>query len=673
MNDFSSVNVDGMEKLISALNGAGRELGPNLAKLQARMREAGVTLQTLDAIERIGEWANEQVPGLQRRQNMADALLGEEPGIPVARFDEPIPFDTPEEAEEYGRRLANDLITDPEFGADTFDRLMEQFQPYVHDPDVMAGFYLELDPNITMRLAEYLHHTGAEDGAAYLRSFSTGLGTALSTDNHTSPTSDYYTELTDLRHAFSAPSETPAQAWNKLALLQHGDFPPRWLSDVVRNNVLSQFEHDLAYTQDYRGRYQPTLGMSGDTLALALSALGNNPSAARIALTEKSSVTLSTYVNSIYHLHGNISTADQIADSLGQALAAGSGALDQPPDNGHHASAFAYEAILALGRPGHPSDSYDIVPAHTPTVMREHIGTIAAAYADELLTGSWTAAGWNGLESSMDEPPDGLVLPPGLDPAFYLSPTDVARFLNNVGPPGAQWAEFDEAVGELFKTLPTEALQADVAAREAGEAYTSHFETINNMFGSLDGLQHQAHRKALGVLDEREQAPRNVLGELFLVAAITVPTGWGQLVAAGRVGTVVEWLGYYFGFKAIRGWVDGAGGRAEELDESAMSERFLVDYMIAHRMIEAGYPHQEPLPHTLLDSNGNIRSPIDIAGDPALSETFGDWIASNSTSGAGDNIRGDADWFGDKLRRAAYALRAGEDSYAEEIAHEINN
>ncbi|WP_166350930.1 hypothetical protein [Phytoactinopolyspora limicola] len=612
MSDVSSVSVEGLTDLVSAMNRGHRALSTDLDQLRSKMRNWDVTMTTLDDIGRIGEWVDDQVPGLERRRNMAAGLTGDQPTSTMVDFDEPLRFNSPEEAEQYGRELA-EMLENGTIDAGTFDELFQELEPYVNDPDVMAGFYLELGPEVTEMLPEMLYSSGVDGGARYLELFSIGLGTALNTTNHTSSTSDYYSELSSFRQHFTQPTDNPAMAWSRLALLQHGDFPPRWLADVVRNSVLDHFEGEDWDHTDYRGSMFPKLGLSEDTLALAFSALGNNPSAARIALDEKAGITLEEYTNRVYGLAGSIGTGDDIAAAFGQALAAGSGALDDPPDKGYHASNFAFQVIVALGQ-----------HEDTPWGMREPMGQIAAAYAEEFLAGAYAHDAMF-RESSMDMP-ENFTLPPGMDPTFFLSPEDVYRFLHGFAHDDAHSAAFDAAVQELYETLPMQALEADLAATAAGNTDPEYFEVTLRMFGTLAGLQYETQRKVRGDKFDAEKEFRDNFAFGGSAVLTLLPVSPKGILDLGWKVTQVATAG------GLNGWADSGTDPRDELEELNYQAGVLHRYMIAEMMIDAGYPYTEDIPPNLLDENGNLLPPEVIAEDLSsggLAQEFINWTDSN--------------------------------------------
>ncbi|WP_166354919.1 hypothetical protein [Phytoactinopolyspora limicola] len=665
MSDTSSVNVDGLNRLIGAMNRAHNALNGNLDELRGRMRSEGVSLRAFIGLDRIADWIDDQVPGLQRRRNMAEALTGDRPSTTMVGFTEPLPFASPEEAERHGRELARQFLDHETVDAEILAELFEEFPDYVNDPDVMAGFYLELGPEQTEVLPSYIVATGADQGEYYLRMLSEGLGTALSTNNNHSTTSDYYSELAEFRRHFQTPTETPALAWNRMALLQHGDFPPRWLANVVRANVLDHFEGDEWDHTDYRGHLNRTLGLSGDTLALAFSALGNNPSAARIALSERAGIDLEEYAERVYGLGGVIGTGDEILDGFGLALAAGSGALDDPPDKGSAAATFAFGSILALGR-----------FEDTPRPMREHLVSIATAYAEELLAGAFTLDGL-ARESSMTMP-DNFDLPVGLEPLFYLSPEAVYRFLHGFGHGDLKWFDdvaegeenmqdiakpFDDAVQELYESLAQGALDADLEATANGDRDPRNFEKVMNVFGSLAGLQYQAQRSVRGELDRLDEEFRGTVQQVISEGLTLSPTPPGL--------SSLSWKLMKIGInRHVKSWANDAGGRVDELDMEVYQARLLYDYMVAETMLQAGYPYTEAIPPNLLNDDGDgLRDPAEVVGDPDLWTEFYEWTDSNKADFEDHPNRPP---FDEKFDNSRQYLDASDGNQSERIAGETD-
>ncbi|NED97344.1 hypothetical protein G1H11_18770 [Phytoactinopolyspora alkaliphila] len=653
MNDYSSISAEGMGELVTAMRRGHGKLSTDLDDLRTKMRIRGVTFQTLSSIDTIAEWVDAQLPGLERRRNMAEALTGDRPEGTMVQFDEPIPFDSPEEAEQYGRELAQQLLEDGTIDAGTFDEMFEEMEAYVNDPDVMAGFYLELGPDYAGRLPSLLQATGSDNAERYLELFSIGLGTALNTTDHTSSSSDYYSEFSDFREQWRDAHDDPALSWDRLAMLQHGDFPPRWLSDVVRNAVLEDFEGEDWGEIDFRSGFTPRLGLSEDTLALAFSALGNNPSAARIALDEQGGISIEEYVERVYGIQRSRGTGDAITEAFGQAIASGSGALDDPPDKGSHASSFAFQAIVALGQ-----------HEDTPWGMREPMGQIAAAYAEELLVGSYAHdATFRG--SSMDMP-ENFDLPPGMDPNFFLSPEDVYRFLHGFAHDDRYSADFDAAVQDLYETLPAQALEADLAATGAGDLDPENFEAALRMFGTLSGLQYQAQREVRGdEFDEEEAFKANMAfgGSAVLTLLPVSPKG---ILDLGWKVTQVVTAG------SLNEWAASGTDPRDELDALNIQAGVLHRYLIAEMMIDAGYPTTQDIPPDLLDENGNLRDPVEISedlSDGGLAEQFVNWTDSaNEIDPDHPNTRP----FDNKFDSGWDAIGNGRGDVAEQIVNNVD-
>lgn len=647
MSEYSSVSVEGMDDLVSAMNRAHSTLTSDLDTLRSRMRSADVTTEAFTDLDRIADWVDEQIPGLERRRNLAVAITGDRPETTMVQFEEPLRFDSPEDAEQYGRDLAQQYLEHGTIDAARFDELFAEMEDYVDDPDVMAGFYLELGPQQTEILPSVLHGSGADDAERYLELFSVGLGTALNTTDSTSSSSDYYAELANLRRHFREPADSPGMAWDRLALLQHGDFPSRWLSDVVRNNVLDHFEGDEWDQTDFRGGFTPRLGLSEDTLALAFGALGNNSAAARIALDEQSDISLEEYTNRVYGLSDSLGTGDAIVASYGQALASGSGALDDPPDKGPHASAFAFDVIQVLGQ-----------HEDTPWGMREPMGQIAATYAEELLVGSSRHDLYD-RDSSMEIPED-FDMPHGLDPNFLLSPEDVYRFLHGFAHDDRYSEDFDRAVGELYETLPSQALEADLETTQNGERDPRNFEAVLQMFGTLGGLQYEAQLDVRGSEFEEDEARRQrfaqvrnfILGEAAGVGRITGAV-WkaSQLVAPNAVDDLL-------------------GGNPEhprdDIEAQNLQLAVLQRYALAEIMVEAGYPTTEDAPADLFDHDTEK-----MLDDPEYAaevmEDLHTWVENNSDGDADDHTFP----FQDKYNSGWGMLGNGRGTEADEIASTV--
>ncbi|NEE02879.1 hypothetical protein [Phytoactinopolyspora halotolerans] len=654
--DYSSISVDGLNDLIAAMMSGNRKLSSGLATLRSRMQDESVSTQVFTGIDTIAEWIDLQIPGLERRRNMVIALLGDEPTSTQIRIDEPIPFDSPEEAEQHGRDMAAPFLESGVFDEEYFDSLMADFEPYMNDPDVMAGFYLALGPELAERLPDMLYQSGTDDGARYVEQFSVGLAAAMNADNVLGHSSDYRDEFKGFREHFMEPTEHPSMAWGRLALLQFGDFDGWWVAHVARNNVLETFEGEEGEFTDFRHSIIPEmLGLPTDTAALAFNVLGNNPQAARFALDSWSDLSLEEYADRVYGMQQSLGTGDDIAEGFGQALVAGSGASEDPPDKGMFASEFAFTTILALGR-------FD----DTPWPMREPMSQIATAYAEELLVGSFTLDA-RARESSMDAP-DNFDLPPGLDPAFYLSPEATYRFLHGFAHEDRYFEGFDAAVEELYESVTSDALAADLQATENDERDPGYFERAMNMFGTLAGLQYQAAHDVRGNMDAQEEQRRaflqRTLSELLTLSPTPPIPGKKVLVDYGWKLTKIT-VG-----RLTKSWANESGGRVDELEMEMYQGRLLYDYMIADTLLQNGYPHTEPIPPNLVNDSGDgLRDPAEIADDPDLWTEFYEWVDSNQE---GWDERPHRPPFDEKFEDAMAHLDSGDGNRADGIAGETD-
>lgn len=256
--------------------------------------------------------------------------------------------------------------------------------------------------------------------------------------------------------------------------------------------------------------------------------------------------------------------------------------------------------------------------------MREPMGQIAAAYAEEFLVGAYTHDAYP-RDSSMDRPPH-FELPPGVDPNFFLSPNDVYRFLNGFAHDDQHSADFDAAVQELYETLPQQALDADLDATEAGDVDPGNFEMALRMFGTLSGLQYEAQRKVRGEEFDEAQALKEkfafgtgaVLSLLPVNAKGVADVGWKltQITTGG----------------ALNGWASSGTDPRDELEEMNIQAGVIHRYMVAQMMLDAGYPASD-VPPDLLDENGELLDPISISedlSDGGLAEQFTEWTDSNN-------------------------------------------
>ena len=596
-SDYSSIKFAGMAALVSQVRSAGTTLQGTTRALQGQAGACGVTCAAFAEIIAIGAWAEGEVDGLRRRLTLAQAAQSPT-GAPLSEWTivEPIAMTTAE-AEAKGRALADRIRKHPYTDSETADNIHEaalQLGLYSNDPDVLTAFFAELGPQEATMLPDLMQASGSKTSADDMAALSLAFGSAMADPEPPQA-------FTDLKHSFTRPlaKEYTAQAWSRLAYLQYGEFPPQYAADVVRACGLTRLSED-GYDLDYRGGFGNRLGLSEDNVALMFGALRNNPEGARLAFA---GLDLARITRTAYGAAGSLGTGDDIARAFALAMQAATGTNDE--GRGSHskdATAFTLRFIRASGS-----------VEHVPDDVKEALGLIAASWAPELVVGSYgTDAG--DRQSGLARPPhfDDIA---GLDPAMFLAPEDVYRFIHGFASDDRYSRPFDDSVGELYQ-------QSLVTAGETSvrDPQSAAWEKALRAYGDLAGLEYAAQEDVRGAMDKHDAEMRALVGKVITLGLGKVPTPQGVALSLG-------WKAAAWAVKkGVTTWVKGdpEKTRVALLEDADTQAGFLVDYQKAQALFEAHYPGMDTVPAVLRDGD-HLKSPDAIAKDAELIRAYQHW------------------------------------------------
>ncbi|PSL01566.1 hypothetical protein CLV30_11354 [Haloactinopolyspora alba] len=629
---YSSIDVDSFDSMISTLESRTEDSREEMSGLKASIESEDVDATNAKEILDIFDWVDDELPLLRRRLSLAKvADSGQADGL-SAYISEPVTLPTEEElseARDLADKIKNHGYTDEEL-AQIIHEVAGKLD--TSDPDVMSEFFGRLGVQNTQMLASQMSASGSDTGQEDIRAFSRALGAATM---DTDPGADF-TEVVD---AFAtAPVEgdhlvNPA-AWGRLALMQHGTFDQEFVEDVVNANALDRFSDNPDY--DFRGGSTfdvQTTGLSEDVLALAFGALGNHPDAARNAINGLPG-DMGDTVGSVFGYAESRGTGDDVADAFGQAINSGSGVNDEYwRDHSDEASRFALEFIKAAGK--HPE---------VPWPIKDDMSELAASYRQEFLTGaSMDDAEFRESRTTAPENFDGLY---NVDPAFYLSPQDTYKFLHGFADNDELMAPFDEAMGEMFETLPSQAANADYRAQNDGEQDPRNFENMMTAFGNLAGLENTAMIDVRGDLDELEKSVREGIATVLTLGLAEVPT-------PQSIGPKLAWKAFTFAAgKGLGEYKKGGETRVDQVEAEDHQVALTVQYHIAESLIDADYPHTE-MPDAITDDSGNLLPVEDIAKSEEAMRAFAEWSDSNNN--------GDVTPFDTKLDHGSMIFLGGQD------------
>lgn len=607
--DISAISPGSLAEMIKDLAAKSEQL-QGYSGLKRQAGEFGIGSKEFQNIINVGQWIDDELPMLRRRLTLAQALEAQAgPGQPV-KLTEPVKLPSAEDLarmKELAEGLKNHNYTDEE-GAKLYHEAALELAASGYDPDLMSAFFAELGPQLTPMLASIMTASGSETAAEDMKMFSLAFSAAT---KDTDPPQG----LVDIMNQFTQPPMddgrlvTPA-AWGRLALLQEGDFPPEWLTKVVRANGLDTFAGEDADNTDFRGgstfEVQAT-GLPEDVLALAFGALKNNPEAARDAIGSMGS--MKDVVDRVYGYSKSYGTGDTVADAFGLAIEAGTGSgTEEPGKHSPEAAKFTYEFILASGE-----------HKEVPWPIKDSLGKVAGSYSHEMLTGGRTDdAGTR--DSGFTKPGDFTDLP-GVTPAFYLSPEDTYRFLHGFADDDNLSEPFDEAMGTLQQQVTQLAAQKDRDVIAQGGQDPRNWEISMDAFGSLAGLQYQAMKDVRGSMDAFDKKVRETLSKLVTLGIGKVPT---------PTGFAAKWA--WKGFTKLVGaglkeYVKGGVTRVQLLESEDLQETLAMKYSSAATLVDADYPHPD-IPAEIRGADGKLLSVDEIAKDDTKLQKFFEWSDS---------------------------------------------
>lgn len=628
-SNYSSIYVESFEEMISTLERRSEDSRDEVSGIKSGMEADGVDTSDAKELLTIFDWVEDELPMLRRRLSLAKVAHGGQPDELSASVFEPVTLPTEDElseARDLADRINNHGYTDAELAEIIHDVAGELD---TSDPDIMSEFFGRLGVQQAEQLISLM--TGSETMQEDIQAFSRGLGAATMDTDPSAEFTEFVEEFT------TAPTHdgnlvTPV-AWGRLALMQSGNFDQEFVENAVTANGLDQFGENNNF--DYRGggNVAGNAGLPDDVIALAFGALGNHPEASRNVINGMPG-DMSDVVDSVFGYCGSVGN-DDVADAFGRAINSGAGVNDEYwRDHSDEAAQFAFSFMLAAGE--HPE---------VPWGIKQHMGELAASYRQEILTGaSMDDAKFR--DSSMSAPDnfDGLY---NVDPAFYLSPEDTYRFLHGFADTDELMAPFDEAMGEMFELLPSQAAGGDQRAQEDGEPDPRQFEKMMTAFGNLAGLQNTAMLDVRGDMDERDKAIREGIAQVLTFGLGKVPT---PQTIAPKLG----WKAFtYVVGKGLSSYTEGGETRVDQVEAEDHQMALTMHYMVAEALLDADYPHTE-LPDEITDENGNLLPVEDIAKSEEAMRAFAEWTDANNT--------GDGTPFDDKVDHGAGVFLGGQDN-----------
>ncbi|GAA2863373.1 hypothetical protein GCM10010517_22410 [Streptosporangium fragile] len=603
---FSGIDPALMRGFITDLERAGQVIAEHTEAIRRELAAAGLPAASLTPVREIGGWAEEQLPRLRRRMDTIAAEPAALLGGGLTGYRESASL-SPAEARRQGKDLG-ERFTDIDldefsllgpYASDRMAALVEELDAHRHDADFTAAFFAALGPRGTRALGEQLSRLA--DGEEALGVAGTALATAIAGG----------AKVPGFAAVVRAVEK--ADALDEVAdLLSHGRYPAEWLAGIAAPALAAGSK------------------VTGPTLGKLLNALGNNPAAARLAISSVTNLSpvpasakspfgalpgspqlwkarpeLAAFLRT---LNERVNGSPEAASGFGRLLAAASGAYDE--QQGRHSKEAAFFAYTVMTT----ADDLELGDATRP-----HLAEIAGSYAPEITLGADIGDTDMTKDSALQVTP-GFFEPltvPGLRGAFRLSPEDTFRFLTTFTGTAEGRAPFEAGMGELTGRLLPEASRH---VRNTGDV-----TALDNLFTALGNVRGFELAAAVRVLKPQDEALKDakdaqdilegaLMGVTGLLPPFSIYVRTWTLISAGK--------------SAYDTYGSEPGEKVAELEELDGSETLGRQHAIAQLLMEQGFtPRVPPSGAAIADANGNLRPFSEIArqgnaGMKALEQWF---------------------------------------------------
>lgn len=449
----SSIDLEGMAALFTSLETASRRLHAVPQSLRVRADRLDVSTTALTRLEQIAAWADDELPGLRRRLNLAIAADSQRPmglrGTPV-RITEPTM--TMEQATQLGRDLAGRLeAADLCHDAQAFDALAAEVAAHAGDPDVMSAFVealgaqglLEVMNQVAVPPLNPVATIDTDSRASLLAALKSGLATAdmvwpadrsaqfatalveAATAGSSCSVLSYLLYDSQYSVAFLGAAADAVDAFDRTGW---DGGPGRWSPDAVPG---------------YWGLYFPegAAGAYADPVVSLMTALALQPEVAQEFFSGGPGVTvpiagqdLQVAARLQYYIQDREWVSEAAAgEALGRALVGATTVLRDRSESGRVSAQIASQAFALMGEKiGQVDDvgqAWDI-----PTGMRAHVAQMLASYGTDMFCAITFGSdrledGW----AQLDDPGSVAVFPDGLAYGAAMNRALLERIVGSIG------------------------------------------------------------------------------------------------------------------------------------------------------------------------------------------------------------------------------------------------
>ncbi|WP_157594748.1 DUF6571 family protein [Streptosporangium amethystogenes] len=608
--DFAGLDPDLMQDFVSTLERGRDVIDEQSERIRQLLVRAEVSMSGLQPIRQISGWIDDELPGLRRRVEIAratNALPSWGRGSPLIAFDESA-YRPPGESRRQGTELAARLMDIGPVGfwthhadSDDYAKVLRELDGNKNDADFTAAFFAALGTEGALKLPtlfrENLHTANLRATAAppdpddpLTRTLSQAFGSAVTGGSQVPG-------FAKIKAAVQSPD--PADRLGAELLLSAGEFPAEWLAGVA----------------SAWGMANPRKVSTG-----LMYALGNNPSAARLAVEKvtgpytKNQQKLKEYLKKLNeHAGGLYMSHDSRSDAFGRMLAAASGAYDERDgEHSKEAAAFAFAVMTTMG---------DVKLGEK---TRVHMAEIAGAYTTEITEGATLGDG-NMTEASTLKPTTSAL---GLTSAFTLSPKDTYRFFKTFADTDENLTPFQEAMGRFSQRLIDDTL---ATVKQGGNV--EPLEQALNALGNVRGFEMAAAEKVRGTMDvadaQAQKLQSFVIGSTLGVTGLGVPGMTGQLI----------WLALGTGFSGKDAFLPEDQKRVDKLNKADGNATLGRQHALAQTLLANGFaPEVTPAEYqatcppgvAIADDEGNLRPFPELLkqGDKGL-VAFEKWADAN--------------------------------------------
>ncbi|SDH46359.1 hypothetical protein SAMN05421505_11660 [Sinosporangium album] len=653
---FSGIDKVMMQRFIADMERAAQIIAEETEGIRRELLAADLPTASLHPLGEIGGWVQEQIPQLrQRLQAISTPVASWDPQLPPLfqggrmqpyREDgEQAPFLSPAEAQrrgtDLGKRFAavdpDDLGIIGPSAKEQMTALMNELNPHRFDAHFTAAFFAALGQDGVHSLDDKLSRAAADPligvaGAAF--------GTAV-TGGGKNPT------FASIRARIDGHKVAP--------LLASGSYPPDWLARIAAPMLAPKGMNHRKPSWEQAAR--------GKALRSILTALGNNPAAARLTMGEltdlggkqrtpfslmapfgtlpadvkawKDMPKLADYLKKLngwanFNEHPNSQIpqgAPGTTAAFSRMLAAASGALDeQQGQHGKESSFFAYTVITT-------ADEF-----HLTDDARPYFSLIAASYAPEIVLGAdmgdADAAQPSTYAKGDGKPVTGRI--PGLHGAFQLSPEDTFRFMTTYAGTPEGRAPFESGMAKLIGDHLPKAVE-EARKKDSSDPLVNLFEVL----GYTRGFEIGAVSRVLNPNPEEAKDAHDVeslvMGGTLGVMGLALPPTWVAGLAWTGVGIGVS---YWDAFVREEPGDDEEEFLKGEVDQSRGRQYGMAQILATQGVLPTVPPASTSngMGAEIVDGDGHLLPFADIAKKgPKAINSLEQWFADNG-QGGGDEL-----------------------------------